>query len=348
MESYQPGSSTHNPNYPGESVSGDSTVQVRDYRATSVEYFQNQDSGGGTVTSYATSGYKSEGDPNCDTDFDVKVADAYERIDVLQEKRRVVTHPNGPDTCPPPVQMRLPGTGDMPDYVTKKGWLSLKKCLCFFIILSLVTLFVAVAGAAIAIYAFLSVFEGGRIVGTTSTVVSSDATMSIEMLRNELTASIQELRSNVSVHANKFDDLSVQVASLLSPDDPVTTANNDAVTTDMPPTNTTENSTSVFGRCTTDRISFCPITRSRTPTTTNPGPSFIGCDTPEVSLERPGKMVMGIYCNVPATLQVNPITTNINIRSGEILCTCAVITDQQLMDAKEEFDCELYATYCPL
>ena len=341
MEPYPPGSSTHNPDYLGESVSGDTTVQGRDYRAASVEYFKNQDSSGGTVISYATSGYKSQGDPNCDIDFDDK--QAYERIDLIQEKRRVVAHPNGPGTCPPPAQMRQPGTLDMPDYVTKKGWLSLKKCVCFFILLSLITLFVAIAGAAIAVAAFLYVFEGGRILGTMQTVVSPDE---IQMLRNELTTTIEELRSNVSIHTNNFENLSVQVASLLSPDDPGTTANNDiTMTTDMPQTTTTESSPSVFGGCTTDTIAQCTISRATVPFQQNP--TYLGCDTADVALQRQGQMVMGIYCNAPAIVQRNPISSNINVRNDTILCTCTVITTEALSD-EEGFNCELRVTYCPL
>ncbi len=60
-------------------------------------------------------------------------------------------------------EVRQAGYIDMPDYVTKKGWALFEECLCFFTILSLVTPLVSVAGALVGVYAFLTAFDGGRI-----------------------------------------------------------------------------------------------------------------------------------------------------------------------------------------
>ena len=344
--------SGHNPDYPGESVSGDTTVQGRDYRAQSVEYFKNQDSSGGTVISYATSGYKSDVAPDCDIDFDDK--QAYERIDVIQERRRVVSHPKGSGTCPPPAEMRQPGVLDMPDYVTKKGWLSLKKCLCFFIILSLVTLFIAVVGAAIGIYTFLAVFEGGRILGTSLTIETFN-NAALSQLESELAESkllIQELRSNLSVHANNFEELSGQVASILPSatnaptTDAPTTANTSTPTntTDVPPPiATTGISASVFGGCETVLRSQCPVNHQNSLMGGTPG--YLLCDTPQIILERSGTALVDVYCNVNNVMEQNPITSYLTIREGRAGCSCYVIASQS---PTSDFTCELYATYCPL
>ncbi len=78
--------------------------------------------------------------------------------------------PKSDGKCPLPSSvpdLRRPG---QPVYVTMKGWISLRRCLCFFATLTFFTLFGA--GIAIGVYAFLTAFEGGRILGGASQTVS--------------------------------------------------------------------------------------------------------------------------------------------------------------------------------
>ena len=334
MESYQTPSSIPCSDYPGESVSGDTTVLGRDYRANSVDYFKNQDSGGGTVVSYATSGYRSNASQGVpDIDFDDKQGDAYESIERFQD-RRVVATPQGSGSCPPPSTMpevRKPGHVDMPDYVTKKGWVSLRRCLCFFITLSLVTLLVSVTGALIAVYAFLSAFEGGKILGAVS---SNDAAVS--MLQTQLVESqnlIGQLRADLSVQVNSFEELSLQVASLISP---ATNVTNGTAVTDG-------NSGFSFDNCETSIRSSCNVDHTVTFSGT---PVYSGCDTFEYSLEQTGVYVADIYCSIENRQgEPNPISSTLNIFSGEASCSCSLI---HVTEARASVACNLNVKTCPM
>lgn len=332
MDSYQVPSS----DYPGESVSGDTTVQGRDYRANSVDYFKNQDSNGGTVVSYATtSGYNtSQGVP--DIDFDDKQGDAYESIDRYRD-RRVVATPKGDGKCPSPSSMpdvRKPGQFDMPDYVTKKGWMSLRKCLCFFICLSLLTLFIALAGTAIGVYAFLTAFEGGRILGGTSdNVTSSDP--AVAMLQSELEESqnlIEQLQANFAAQSINFEQLSLQVASIITPTN--VTSNNE--------TNSTNSNGLSFENCETTIQSSCIVEHTQVQTGT---PAYSACDTIEVPLEQTGLFLADIYCSVDNRREVNPISSTLNIFDNKASCSCTVIHSTT---PGGSITCNLYVKTCPM
>ncbi len=302
MDSYQIPTS----DYPGESVSGDTTVLGLEYRAKSVDYLKAQDSGGGTVVSYATSGYRSNASQGApDIDFDDKQGNAYESIDRFQQDRRVVATPKNEGRCPSPSSMtdlRKPGQFEMPE-VTKKGWISLRRCLCFFATLTFFTLFVAIAGVAIGVYAFLTAFEGGRILGGALQTVSDPA---VVMHQQSL---IEQLREDLSVQINNFEQLSVQVASIISP------AN---VTNE---TKSTNNGFS-FDNC-ESMISTCNIDNTQVQSGT---PPYSGCDTFELPTEPPGQFLADIYCSVENQIsETNPIMSTLNIYDGKASCLCTIL-----------------------
>ncbi|XP_064402154.1 uncharacterized protein LOC135347942 [Halichondria panicea] len=334
---YQIPSSIPSSDYPGESVSGDTTVQGRDYRTSSVDYFKNQDSGGGTVVSYATSGYRSNASQGVpETDFDDKQGDAYESIETFQRDRRVVVTPIRSGSCPPSGTMpevRQAGYIDMPDYVTKKGWASLRRCLCFFTILSLVTLLVSVAGAGIGVYAFLLAFEGGRILGGSSVTMSSNDT-AVLMLQTQLVASqnlIEQLRADLSIQVNSFEELSLQVASLISPATNVT--NETAVTNGNSGFSLDNCDTSVRSTCVLRLIPGMAI------------PPYSACDTHEYSLNQTNNHIADIYCSIENRNDVNPISSTLNIYDGEASCSCSLI---DLTGGTASVTCNLNVKTCPM
>ncbi len=329
MDSYQIPTN----DYPGESVSGDTTVLGQEYRAKSVDYFKAQDSGGGTVVSYATSGYRSNASQGApDIDFDDKQGDAYESIDRFQQDRRVVATPKNEGRCPSPSSMpdlRKPGQFEMPDYVTKKGWISLRRCLCFFATLTFLTLFVAIAGVGIGVYAFLTAFEGGRILGGASQTVSDPAVAILQTQLTESQSLIEQLRADLSVQVNNFEQLSVQVASIISP------AN---------VTNETEsiNNGFSFDNCETSIVS-CNIDRELVLAGT---PSYSGCDTFPVPAEPAGKFVADIYCSVENRMaETNPISSTLDIFDGNAVCSCAVIHSTT---PQASITCNLNIKTCPM
>lgn len=346
MESYQTpssiasGQSTGHGDYPGESVIGDTTVQGRDYRPRSVEYISNRDSGGGTVVGYVSTGYRSDASHGVpDVDFDDK--QAYESIEKFQDPR--VKQNNGayPSTIPPQVGIH-PGKFEMPDYVTKKGWLSLRRCLCFFIILSVVTLFVSVAGAAIGVYAFLSVFEGGRLLG--STPIEGNQTVTLALLQEQLAESnmvINELRTNLSSvnenHQTNFEDLTRQLAVILNV--PTTTENS----TDTPNPPSFNTSVNLYSQCKTRSFGTCMLEAGNL--VENAMPQFSSCETPVVSVNQPGMVNLDIHCGVANRLgERNPITASLNLYDGEVSCACYLVATQTPL---RDVECTLYITRCP-
>ena len=342
MDTYQTpssiasGQSAGNTDYPGESVSGDTTVQGREYRARSIEYISTRDSGGGTVIGYVSTGYRSDASHGVpDVDFDDK--QAYESIEKFQD-RRVKPDNNGahPSTAP------QPGKFEMPDYVTKKGWLSLRRCLCFFIILSIVTLLVSVVGAAIGVYAFLSVFEGGRLFGMSPIEGSTGAqSADLTVLQEQLLESnmlIDELRANLSRvnenHMNNFADLTQQLSVILNTP---TTVNN----TDTSSVNVSEG-VNLYSQCVTQSFGTCMLEANNL---VGIVPSFSSCETPSVALTQPGMVNMDIHCGLANRLgERNPITASLNLYDGAVSCACYLVATQT---PQRDVECTLYMTRCP-
>ena len=230
------------------------------------------------------------------------------------------------------LEVRQAGYIDMPDYVTKKSWASLRRCLCFFIILSLVTPLVSVAGALVGVYAFLTAFDGGRILRGSSVTMSSTDT-AVLMLQTQLVASqnlIEQLRADLSIQVNSFEVLSLQVASLISPATNVT--NETAVTNG--------NSGFSLDNCDTSVRRTCELSPF-------PGmPPYSACETIEYSLNQTDIHIADIYCSIEnRNGEFNPISSTLNVYDRAVSCSCSLI---HVIDVTASITCNLNVKTCPM
>ena len=242
-----------------------------------------------------------------DVDVDEKPHLVYETMTDLQQTRQRMMNGGSPQ---PTYVDKYAG---IPNKPVKQRNCSTAKCMA--VVIWNFVLFVLVVGAfALSAYNF---FSDGNSTNVINTVTPTEAPSDSSLIGSkdtdsfaQLNQSVAELRAMFELHSteheNRYQQLNNTIFTAVESVKTVSAANELDLTSG----------------CGAPITATCVIDHNNV----NTPPASATCETPEEPLDVPGFRNVNIYCSIDNSVgETNPVTSTLNIFSGEVSCLCSLV-----------------------